>query len=154
MTMTIHGRPSRAQWLGVFAVAGLLIAGFVWAGAAVLRWAETHDIAEDPISDRMMEKKSRQLQRVLDGMIAHDYKTVADAAAEIETISESMQWFIADKEYDADRTAFQDSLQSLQAAAGSNNSEAAIKSADLLVDSCMRCHDHLANDPTRLPQGR
>ncbi len=149
MAMKVHGRPSRAQWFWVSVIAGVLIAGFVWAGVVALRWAETHDMAEDPISDRMMEKKSRQLQRVLDGMIAHDYKTVADAASKIETISESMQWFIADKEYDADRTAFRESLRSLQAAAGSNNSEAAIKSADQLVDSCMRCHDHLANDPAR-----
>lgn len=149
MPMRLHGRPSRRQWYAVSAVAAVFIAGFVGAAVYALQWAEAHDMAEDPISDRMMDKKSRQLQRVLDGMIAHDYKTVADAADKIETISESMEWFIADQEYDADRTAFRDSLHALQDAAGSNNSEAAIQSADRLVDSCMRCHDHLASDPLR-----
>ncbi len=147
MAMRIHGRPSRRQWFAVSAVAAVLIAGFAWAGAVALRWAEEHDMQEDPITDRMMDKKTRQLQRVLDGMITHDYKKVADAAEQIETISESMQWFIADAEYDADRTAFRDSLHSLQDAAGTNNSQAAIQSVDRLVDSCMRCHEHLAADP-------
>ncbi len=152
MPLRVHGRPSGRQWAVVSAVAGLVIAGFIGAAVYALKWAETHDMAEDPISDRMMDKKSRQLQRVLDGMIAHDYESVADAAGKIETISESMQWFIADKEYDADRTAFRDSLHALQEAAGSNNSQAAMKSVDRLVDSCMRCHDHLASDPTRRPR--
>lgn len=149
MSLTLHGRPSRRQWVTISAVVAVVIGGFIWAAIAALRWAETHDMVEDPISDRMMDKKSRQLQRVLDGMIARDYKKVADAAGKIETISESMEWFIADKEYDGDRTALRDSLHALQDAAAANSSEAAILSADQLVDSCMRCHDHMATDPAR-----
>ncbi len=143
MPITVEGRPSAVQWLAILAVAGLGIGGILHVAHVALEWAEDHEPAATQMSDRMMEKKSRQLQRIIDGMVAHDYAKVADATEEIEKISESMEWFIADKEYEPDRTAFRESLHGLRTAAETNNTEAAIKSADALVDSCMRCHEHL-----------
>lgn len=143
MPITIQGRPSPLQWLAILGGVGLAIGGVLHVAQLALEWATDYQPAATQMSDRMMEKKSRQLQRVIDGMVAHDYKQVADAAEEIEEISESMEWFIADKEYEPDRVAFRESLHDLRTAAETNNSQDAIKSADALVDSCMRCHEHL-----------
>lgn len=149
MSISVHGRPSATQWLLILAGVGLVVGGVVHFAHVALEWANDHNPASAQMSDRMMEKKSRQLQRVIDGMVAHDYAQVADATEEIEKISKSMEWFIAAKEYEPDRAAFRDSLHSLRTAADTNNTEAAIRSADALVDSCMRCHEHLLEDRVR-----
>ena len=144
--MILQGRPSPGQWLVIVAVVGLGIGGVVHVAHVALDWANEHNPAATQPSDRMMEKTSVQPQRVIDGMLAHDYAQVADATEEIEKISKSMEWFVADKEYEPDRTAFRESLEGLRAAADANNAQAAIRSTDALVDSCMRCHEHLLEE--------
>ncbi len=154
MSLTVTGRPSGRQWVLILTVVALVVLGVVGVARIALDWAENHDPAAAQMSDRMMEKKSIQLQRVLDGMVAHDYAKVAKATEEIEKISESMQWFIADESYEPDRAAFRDSLHDLHDAVEANNSEAAIRSADKLVDSCLRCHEHLLEDRAHVKSNR
>lgn len=154
MSLTVSGRPTAKQWAMIVGGSALVIAGLVGLARFALEWAEDHEPGATQMSDRMMEKKSRQLQRVLDGMVAHDYDKVAKATREIEKISESMEWFIADESYEPDRAAFRDSLHELQDAVEANNSDAAILSADKLVDSCMRCHEHLLEDRAHVQSKR
>ncbi|MCR9164635.1 MAG: hypothetical protein ACE37F_13650 [Nannocystaceae bacterium] len=154
MSLTVTGRPSAGQWLLIVGGLGLLAVGGVGIARFALDWAENHEPGARQMSDRMMEKKSKQLQRVLDGMVAHDYAKVAKATQEIEKISESMEWFVADESFEPDRAAFRDSLHDLQDAVEANNSEAAIRNADKLVDSCLRCHEHLLEDRAHVKASR
>jgi hypothetical protein len=147
MPMEVHGRPSFGQLLVVLVV----FAGLVFAVGQFWEWAGEYDRnhTRGTLSEQMMTRKSHQLQRLLDGMIAHDYKKVSRATSELERISEAMQSFISERAYGADGVAFRESLESLQQAVAADAPEAAIASVDRVVDSCMRCHERLHADRQR-----
>ena len=144
MPVEIRGRPSFGQIL-VALVVLVALAGAVFAVDRFWRWAGEYDRSRTPgtMTERMMARKSQQLQHLLDGMIAHDYQKVSRAASELERISETMQSLISEQAYGSDGVAFRESLETLQRAVTANDSEEAIASADRVVDSCMRCHERL-----------
>lgn len=144
--MTLQGRPSAGQWALIVVVAALAATGFALGVRALLQWSSDHELHPQTPTDRLMARKSEQLSHIVDGMLEHDYRKVEKAAEELHEISDSMEYFISDADYSPDRTAYEDSLDALEDAVRHNNSNAAIESADRLVDSCLRCHEHLVRD--------
>jgi len=141
MSVEIRGKLSMGQAL---AIAGVLVAlggGIVWAW----RWAASYEPSQGGMTNQMMHRKSREMQVILDGVLARDFRRVQRAAASLEEISAAMGWFISEAAYGADGEAFRAGLVRLRTAAAAEDSAACSAAASEVVGACLSCHERVAS---------
>jgi hypothetical protein len=149
MTMEIYGKPSLPQALALVALVVIFVGGVVASVAWAWRFAEGYNPASGGMTNQMMDRKSRELQAILDGLMQHDYRQVDRAAAELERISGATGWYISEASYGPDGAALREGLGALRAAVNSDDAAAAAAAASQVVNSCMHCHEQLTQAKIR-----
>jgi hypothetical protein len=97
-----------------------------------------------PFQEIMMRAKLTSSQKVLEGLLAENYKLIAQGAREMKRISEAAQWQRQrDTVYEHYATEFRRQCGKLESLAKKRNHEGASFSYLHLTRTCINCHDYM-----------
>lgn len=108
--------------------------------AVVTLWRTESIPATGSLEAQRMHRKTRTMERILDGLVRGDLRRVEASAERMQSIGQTLNWYLSlpvDKRNDE---IFRDSTLAVPKAARQGDYEAAKESALRLERSCIECH--------------
>ena len=135
-------------------IAGLLAAMFAMVWIILWLWDFTgrydSDQTRGTLSRQMMDRKSKTMEDILDGMIREDYSRLDRGAQWMKAYSDAIEHFLSFPEYAKLSDEFNQSLDDLRETASKKDSNPAKEAVLRLERSCIECHI-LLNQRNRSP---
>ncbi len=127
------------SWLISGAIVCVLFGAFLsWSLHALWQMQDTP--ATSSVKERMMHKKTRTMEDILDGLVRGDLSRVEDAARQMWKLGDRLNWYLSSSLYKDNDEIFRDSTAALIEAAQRSDHDAAKEAALLIERSCIECH--------------
>ena len=111
-----------------------------WAVHALWQMDETQVVGADSFKERMMHRKTRTMEQILDGLVQGNIRSVETSAEKMKSIGVHLNWYSANELYESNNERFRESTLDLIEAAQNRDHDAAKESALRLERSCIECH--------------
>jgi hypothetical protein len=125
------------------------LAGGLMTLAVIGLWQMGKIPATSSLEEQMMHRKTRTMERILDGLVRGDLRRVEASAEQMQSIGQALNWYLSLPVYERNDEIFRDSTLAVLEAARQGDYAAAKESALRLERSCIECHGliYQANPP-------
>jgi len=111
-----------------------------WSIHALWQMDETHVADTDSFKERMMHRKTRTMEEILDGLVRGNMRSVEKSAVKMESIGVHLNWYSSSELYENNDERFRQSTLALIEAVQQRDHDAAKESALILERTCIECH--------------